>query len=132
MNRGAFSYSSYRFKWEKFLSFAVLLTVATPCFADVTNPWHLAVDERILNRKHVSHIVLETRPGGYRITLLLSERFPYSYKSKSAPFFIRVSDAKSGLELAEKLDAYLERGYNIRIRLNGSEIVEYELDESIE
>ncbi|MBE8345697.1 hypothetical protein IQA88_18705, partial [Leptospira interrogans serovar Pomona] len=26
-----------------------------------TNPWDLSIHERIINRKHVSHIIIETR-----------------------------------------------------------------------
>lgn len=102
-------------------------------FSDVTNPWELPKDERILNRKDVSHIVLETRPGGFRVTLLINERFPYNYKSKSAAFYYsNIKDSKEGLELAEKLDRYLTSGFNMKIRFNGSEIYEFILDESIQ
>ncbi|PJZ64503.1 hypothetical protein EHQ27_18440 [Leptospira wolffii] len=119
-------------RWSHlFFSAGLLVSNGTSLVSDVTNPWSLSVEERIVNRKSVSHIVLETRPGGFRLTLLINERFPYNYKSKSSQFFIRVRDAKEGLELAEKLDKYLESGYNILLRMNGSEIVEYVLDESI-
>ncbi|PKA14959.1 hypothetical protein CH363_16195 [Leptospira haakeii] len=102
-------------------------------YSDVTNPWELPIDERILNRKDVSHIVLETRPGGFRVTLLINERFPYNYKSKSAAFYYsNIKDSKEGLELAEKLDRYLKSGFNMKIRFNGSEIYEFILDESIQ
>ncbi|PJZ68970.1 hypothetical protein CH373_07950 [Leptospira perolatii] len=100
--------------------------------SDVTNPWKLPIDERIINRKHVSQIVLETRPNEFRVTLLLNERFPYNYKSKSFPYFIRVKTAKEGLELAEKLDQYLESGWNLKIRANGSEIIQYIMNEKIQ
>ncbi|WP_232224585.1 hypothetical protein [Leptospira fainei] len=135
MKFGAVSHSSTFlvdcWPWPGAFLLAGLLISNSSQFADVINPWDLPITERILNRKHISHIILETRPGGYRITLLVNERFPYNYKSKSAPFFVRVRDAKAGLELAEKLDKYLDRGYSLRVHLNGSEIIEYELDESI-
>lgn len=136
MNTGNLSEGSLtdsnRMRWSHlFFSAGLLVSNGTSLVSDVTNPWSLSVQERIVNRKNVSNIVLETRPGGFRLTLLINERFPYNYKSKSSPFFIRVRDAKEGLELAEKLDKYLESGYNILLRMNGSEIVEYVLDESI-
>ncbi len=121
-------------RWTSlFLSTGLLVSNGTSLFSDVTNPWDLSIQERIINRKHVAQIVLETRRDGFRLTLLINERFPYNYKSKAAPlYFIKVKDAKEGLELAEKLDKYLDSGYNMRIRLNGSEILEYILDESIQ
>ncbi|TGK05076.1 hypothetical protein EHO59_07840 [Leptospira semungkisensis] len=100
--------------------------------SDVTNPWSLHNDERIINRKHVSQIVLETRSNGFRLTLLVNERFPYNYKSKSfALYYSNIKNAKEGLEFAEKLDRYLNSGHNMKIRINGSEIIEIILDESI-
>lgn len=51
-----------------------------------TNPWDLSIRERIINRKHVSHIVIETRADHVRVALLLSERYPYNYKSGSGSF----------------------------------------------
>ncbi|TGL63812.1 hypothetical protein EHQ64_04195 [Leptospira sarikeiensis] len=112
---------------------AALFLYGTSVFSDVTNPWELHWDERILNRKDVIHIVLETRPGGFRLTLLVNERFPYNYKSKSSPFYYsNIKDAKEGLELAEKLDRYLKSGFNMKIRFYGSEIHELILDESIQ
>lgn len=51
-----------------------------------TNPWNLSIGERIINRKHVSHIIIETRVDHFRVSILLNERFPYNYKSKSGSF----------------------------------------------
>lgn len=102
-----------------------------PLFSAETNPWDLPIHERIINRKHVSHIVIETRADHTRVTLLLSERFPYNYKARSGSFFIRVNDEKEALELSEKLDKYLESGWNLKIYLSGSEITRYDLDQTI-
>lgn len=136
MNQGNYpdiSYAEKNMRWPHLLiSAGILISGPVRLFADVTNPWDLTMEERIVNRKHISHIVLETSPQGFRLTLLINERFPYNYKSKSGPFyFIKVNNAKEGLELAEKLDRYLVSGHNLLIRLNGSEILEYRLDESI-
>ncbi|MBM9577032.1 hypothetical protein JWG45_07675 [Leptospira sp. 201903070] len=95
-----------------------------------TNPWSLPIYERIINRKHVSHIVIETRTDHLRVTLLLSERFPYNYKATSGSFFIRVNTEKEALEISEKLDKYLESGWNLKIYLSGSEITRYDLDKT--
>ncbi|TGK00324.1 hypothetical protein EHQ53_04070 [Leptospira langatensis] len=109
-----------------------MLFISPAILSDVTNPWTLNRDERIINRKHVSQIVLETRPSGFRLTFLVNERFPYNYKAQSfALYYSDIRNAKEGLELAEKLDRYLNSGYNMKIRINGSEIIEIILDESI-
>lgn len=97
-----------------------------------TNPWDLSIRERIINRKHVSHIVIETRADHVRVALLLNERYPYNYKSGSGSFFIRVNDEKEALEISEKLDRYLESGWNLKVYLSGSEITRYDLDKTIQ
>ncbi|EKR74846.1 hypothetical protein LEP1GSC041_3131 [Leptospira noguchii str. 2006001870] len=97
-----------------------------------TNPWSLPIGERIINRKHVTHIVIETRADHFRVSILLNERFPYNYKSRSSSFFIRVNDEKEALKISEKLDQYLESGWNLKIYLSGSEIVRYDLDKTIQ
>ncbi|AXR62001.1 hypothetical protein DQM68_16290 [Leptospira mayottensis] len=97
-----------------------------------TNPWDLSIHERIINRKHVSHIIIETRADHIRVALLLNERYPYNYKSRSASFFIRVNDEKEALEISEKLDRYLESGWNLKVYLSGSEITHYDLDKTIQ
>ncbi|EMJ91813.1 hypothetical protein LEP1GSC193_2789 [Leptospira alstonii serovar Pingchang str. 80-412] len=96
-----------------------------------TNPWNLSIQERIINRKHVSHIVIETRTDHIRVSLLLNERYPYNYKAGSSSFFIKVNDEKEALEISEKLDRYLESGWNLKIYLSGSEITRYDLDKTI-
>ncbi|WP_411821864.1 hypothetical protein [Leptospira sp. 'Mane'] len=78
---------------------------------------------RVLSRKDVSHIVLETRTDHFRVTLLVAERFPYNYKAASFPFFFRLEDEKKALELANTLDNYLDSGKAFTITLNGSEIL---------
>lgn len=92
-----------------------------------TNPWGLSLFERIVNRKHISHIVMEVRPDHYRVTLIVSDRFPYNYKSTSYAFFIRYKDAKSAQEVATTLDKHLDSGEELKLYLNGSEIISYKL-----
>ena len=89
------------------------------------NPWDLKITERIINRKNVNNIIIESKDEFYQVTLLVSDRFPYNFKSHSYPFFIRVYDEKKALFLAQKLDKYLEKGNDIEIKLKGSEIISY-------
>ncbi len=87
-----------------------------------SNPWNRLPTTRVLSRKEVSHIVLEPRIDHYRVTLLVSERFPYNYKAVSSPFFFRLEDQKKAIDLASQLDLYLESGKSFTITLAGSEI----------
>jgi hypothetical protein len=90
-------------------------------FAD-SNPWNRLPTVRVLSRKDVSHIVLESRVDHVRVTLLVSERFPYNYKANSSPFFFRMEDEKKALDLASQLDQYLDTGKSLTITLSGSEV----------
>ncbi|MCU0824268.1 MAG: hypothetical protein MUF77_06460 [Leptospira sp.] len=92
-----------------------------PLLAEV-NPWNLRPDVRILSRKEVSHMVVETRVDHVRLTLIVSERFPYNYKMMSFPLYFRLEDEKKALELANQMDKYLDSGKAFTITLNGSEI----------
>ncbi|MCB1158883.1 MAG: hypothetical protein H7A25_06005 [Leptospiraceae bacterium] len=87
------------------------------------HPWGLDITERVINRKNVSHIVIESRKDHYRVTLLVSDRFPYNYKSQSYPFFFRKKNSEEAQKLVSYLDKFLQSGENLYIRLNGSEIV---------
>ncbi|MDF3819300.1 hypothetical protein P3G55_05285 [Leptospira sp. 96542] len=90
-------------------------------FAEI-NPWNLRPDVRILSRKEVSHIVFEKREDHFRVTLVVSERFPYNYKGISSTFFFRLEDEKKAMDLANQMDKYLDTGKTFTITLNGSEI----------
>jgi len=79
-------------------------------------------EKRVINRKNISHIVVSSAGDGYFVTLLVSDRFPYNYKSTSYPLYYRVSGEREGLALSEKLNKYLETGKNLTIYLNGSKI----------
>ena len=80
------------------------------------------LDTRVINRKNVSHIVINTSRKEIFITLLISDRFPYNYKSHSYPFYFQVKSSREAIELSEKLDKYLDTGKNLKIYLNGSRI----------
>jgi len=99
----------------------------TITLASETNPWGLSLFERIVNRKHISHIIMETRPDHYRVSLIVSDRFPYNYKSVSYAFFLRYQDAKTAQETARILDKHLDLGLEIKLFLKGSEVTSYKL-----
>ncbi len=89
------------------------------------NPWNLTIFERIIHRKHVSHLVIESRKDHYRLTLILSDRFPYNFKSRQYAFFIRFFSEIEALEASKLFDKQLDSGKEIYIQLEGSEIVKY-------
>lgn len=92
-----------------------------------TNPWGLSLFERIVHRKHISHIIMEVRPDHYRVSLIVSDRFPYNYKSTSYAFFLRYKDASTASETAKILDKHLDSGLEVKLFLKGSEITSYKL-----
>lgn len=106
--------------------FLVLWFLVQPLSADLgeLNPWLWQPTTRVLTRKNVSHLVIEKRESHYRVNLLVSDRYPYSYKAASFPFFARFESEKEALDWTQKLDQYMVSGERFTIRLNGSEIIE--------
>ncbi len=91
-------------------------------YAEEVNPWNLSISERIINRKNVSHIIIDPRENEYRLVLLVSDRFPYNYKQVSFPFYFRLRNEQESIMLMKKISDYLETGQNITIHLEGSVI----------
>ncbi len=102
------------------------LTLIFQIFGEV-NPWKLSIFERIINRKHISHLVMENTKDDYRVTLLTHDRYPYSHKSNNYFFYIKFSNPTEAREVSIKIDKHLREGKEIRILLNGNEIRKYDL-----
>lgn len=79
---------------------------------------------RIANRKHVSHILLETIQGRNTITFLMSHPSPYHYKSSSHPLYYTCGNAADCIKQMKKIDQFLKSGYNLGLSLQGSYIKE--------
>jgi hypothetical protein len=109
--------------WKRFYIF--LLLIPSVVYSIEYNPWNLDIMERIVHRKNISHIIIEPRPDHYRLTFILSDRFPYNYKSRQGFFFIRFTDEDLVYKIAKDFDKHLDTGKEIYFRLNGSEIVYY-------
>lgn len=75
-----------------------------------------------MNRKNVSHLVVDQRREEYRLVLLTGERFPYNYKSANFPLFFRLETETSARELLVKINRYLETGKEMTLFISGSEI----------
>jgi len=82
-----------------------------------------SINFRILNRKHVHHLVAETVGEHYRITLLVHHPKPWGYKAKSHPLYIELFSLETLRQRLDYLDQYLENGYNFKIWLDGSKIL---------
>ena len=80
------------------------------------------VNFRVTNRRFISHILLETRYNQPHITLITSHPVPWNFYAGSHPLHYKCRT--NCLEEIEKLHSFLETGYNIGLRLNGSEILE--------
>ncbi|MCZ8156473.1 MAG: hypothetical protein O9264_10170 [Leptospira sp.] len=111
----------YSKSYHKIAIFGFYFLVFFSVFAE-SNPWNRLPNVRVLSRKDVSHIVLEARPDHFRVTLLVAERHPYNFKSTSFPFFFRFENESQAMDMAKKLDKYLDSGKSMTISLSGSEI----------
>lgn len=109
----------------KFCAYILSFALLCPILPE-TNPWTLPIFQRIISRKNVSQLVLENRTDHYRITLLVSDRYPYNYKSRSYFLFMRFQNAVEAQKKNAELDKYLESGEEIKLYLNGSEIIKHE------
>jgi hypothetical protein len=98
------------------------LSLGGSVYSEDINPWNLTIQERILTRKNISHLLIDPRKNEYRLVLITSERYPYNYKSQSFPLFFRLETEAEAMYLMNKMDKYLESGEAITIQLNGSEI----------
>lgn len=70
---------------------------------------------------------MENTDEDYRITLLLHDSYPYSYKSQNYFFYIKFQNSTEARDKAILIDKHLREGKEIRILLNGNEIRKYEL-----
>ena len=88
--------------------------------------WLDSLTQRIINRKHISHFTINFRKNRPSIDIVISDRFPYNYKSPSYVYYILFENEKQAVDFSFKLDKHLNSGYNIKIELQGSEIIKYE------
>ena len=114
-------------KMKTFFPKIILLfyLITLPISSIEYNPWNLDIMERIVSRKNISHIIVEPRTEYYRVTFIVSDRFPYNYKSRQGFFFLRCTNVDDAYELAKEFDKYLVTGKEIYFKLNGSEITHY-------
>ena len=80
------------------------------------------VDFRVTNRKLISHILIELRNNIQYITIISSHPSPWNMYDKSHPLFYKCRE--DCLKEIKKLDLFLDSGYNIGLKLNGSYIQE--------
>lgn len=86
------------------------------------NPWDLGINQRVLDRKTISQILIDPRVNEYRLVLIASERYPYNFKTNSFPLFFRLETIDEANHLMHKIDRYLETGQQMTVKLSGSEI----------
>ena len=76
---------------------------------------------RVLNRKHISHFSMGIRNNLPVIVILASHPSPWNFKSGSHALYFYCENC---LREMKKLDKFLTDGYNIGLKLNGSQISE--------
>jgi hypothetical protein len=98
------------------------LLIVSSIFSIEFNPWDLSIDQRVLDRKTISQIVIDPRVDEFRLVLIASERYPYNFKTVSFAFFFRLATFEEANQLMHKIDRYLESGQQMTVKLDGSEI----------
>jgi hypothetical protein len=89
------------------------------------NPWNLKIFERLIHRKNVSHLLIDPREDHYRVVLILSDRFPYNYKSRQYGFYIKAENEIEANQIMNSFDKQLQSGFQIYLKLNGSRVIDY-------
>lgn len=83
-----------------------------------------SLDYRVTNRRYVSHIVYETKGLRHFVTVIMTHPGVWAYHANSHALHHECGDAQSCLGVMRKLDDFLRSGWNIGLRLHGSEIKE--------
>ena len=94
-------------------------------FSQDFNPWNISPFERLIHRKNVSHMLIDPRPDHYRLVLILSDRFPYNYKSRQHGFYLKFHTEKEALATLKAFDKQLDSGFQIYLKLQGSRIIDH-------
>ena len=83
-----------------------------------------SLEYRITNRRYVSHITHELREERHYVTILMTHPGVWAFHSTPYAVHYECGSARDCLLLLRKLDDFLQSGWNIGLRLNGSEIKE--------
>lgn len=115
-------------KFESRLSlvFSLILALAAPLYSQTYPPARSDFTWRVANRKQVSHILYENRGGVNTVTLLMTHPRYWSFHAPSHPLHRPCGTHRDCLALLEKLNRFLDRGWNLRLRLHGSLIRDIE------
>lgn len=82
------------------------------------------LDYRITNRKYVSHIVFEKIGTGNYITFIMTNPLYWSFHADSYYLHYPCGEIPECVSEMKHLDRFLESGYNIGLKLNGTTIRE--------
>lgn len=88
---------------------------------------------RVTNRKYISHLVFESIDRQNYITLITTHAGVWAFQSRSHALHYPCGSATECLAEMRRLNAFLDSGWNIGLRLNGSiitEIIYYDPDGS--
>jgi len=78
-------------------------------------------DYRVINRRHISHILYEKRGEKESITFLTTHPAPWNFHADSHPLYYYCKE--NCLSEMKKIDSYLRSGHNLGLKLLGSEIL---------
>ena len=78
---------------------------------------------RLVNRKHISHILYESSKKEHFITLLARHRGGHAWYAKSHALYYPCPGPRQCMQSLLKLDRFLRTGQNMELSLKGSEII---------
>ncbi|MBX7058688.1 MAG: hypothetical protein K1X75_11540 [Leptospirales bacterium] len=81
-------------------------------------------ETRVLNRRQVSHILIENEDGHSYLTMLVVHARYWAYHAMPHALRYPCRDASECLRELKRLDAFLKTGWNLGLRLDGSLILE--------
>ncbi|MEQ9366430.1 MAG: hypothetical protein RIF32_19475 [Leptospirales bacterium] len=81
-------------------------------------------DFRVTNRRYISHIAYESNEFGHFVTILTTHPGVRAFHSTSHALHYPCEGPRECLNVIRKLNDFLQTGWNIGLRLNGSKIKE--------
>ncbi len=112
--------------------FALLLlpvSVASPLNsqvreADIYPHPESSLDFRVTNRRYISHIAYESNEFGNFVTIITTHPGVWAFRANSHALHYACETPQECMRVIRKLNDFLLTGWNIGLRLNGSQIKE--------
>ncbi|MCR9143611.1 MAG: hypothetical protein NXI24_15290 [bacterium] len=107
------------------LFFIAPVTILSPQAREGVYPHpESSLEYRITNRRYISHIAYESNEEGHFVTILTTHPGVWAFHANSHALHYACEGPRECLRVIRKLNDFLQTGWNIGLRLNGSKIKE--------